>query len=103
MMSANWKSGAPVFGDLSLSNISCTADLPCPVFGLSKNLSTPYVINWNANVQQAMWKSAALTIAYVGNKVPGSITFAISTRTFSPTTRQETSNPADCLSDNSPL
>ena len=29
-MSANWESGAPVFGDLSLSNISCTADLPCP-------------------------------------------------------------------------
>ncbi len=67
-MSANWKSGAPVFGDLSLGNVSCTADLPCPVFGLSKNLSTPYVINWNANVQQAMWKNAALTIAYVGNK-----------------------------------
>jgi hypothetical protein len=67
-MSANWKSGAPVFGDLSLGNVSCTADLPCPVFGLAKNLSTPYVINWNANVQQAMWKNAALTIAYVGNK-----------------------------------
>jgi hypothetical protein len=68
IMSANWKSGAPVFGDLSLGNVSCTADLPCPVFGLAKNLSTPYVMNWNANVQQAMWKSAALTIAYVGNK-----------------------------------
>jgi hypothetical protein len=67
-MSANWKSGAPVFGDLSLGNISCTADLPCPVFGLARNLSTPYVINWNANVQQATWKNAALTIAYVGNK-----------------------------------
>jgi hypothetical protein len=39
-----------------------------PVFGLAKSLSTPYVMNWNANVQQAMWKNAALTIAYVGNK-----------------------------------
>ena len=53
-----WKSGAPVFGDLSPSNLSCTSDAPCPVFGLSKNLSTPYVMNWNANVQQAMWKNA---------------------------------------------
>ncbi|MGA9797638.1 MAG: TonB-dependent receptor [Terriglobales bacterium] len=68
LMSANWKSGAPVFGDLSLGNISCTADLPCPVFGLAKNLSTPYITNWNANIQQTMWKNAALTMAYVGNK-----------------------------------
>lgn len=67
-MSANWKSGAPVFGDLSTSNLVCSSDAPCPVFGLSKDLATPYVINWNANVQQAMWKNAALTVAYVGNK-----------------------------------
>ncbi len=68
MMSANWKSGAPVFGDLSLSNLSCSSDAPCPVFGLSQNLSTPYVMNWNANLQQEVWNNAALTIAYVGNK-----------------------------------
>ena len=67
-MSDNWKSGAPVFGDLSLGNLSCSSDAPCPVFGLAKDLSTPYIMNWNANIQQEMWKSAALTIAYVGNK-----------------------------------
>ncbi len=68
MMSANWKSGAPVFGNLSVSNLSCTYDSPCPVFGLSRDLSTPYVINWNANLQQELWRNAALTIAYVANK-----------------------------------
>jgi hypothetical protein len=68
LMSANWKSGAPVFGDLSPADLVCSSDAPCPVFGLSRNLSTPYVINWNANVQQAMWKNAALTIGYVANK-----------------------------------
>jgi hypothetical protein len=68
MMSANWKSGAPVFGDLSPANLSCSTDAPCPVFGLSKDLSTPYVMNWNANLQQEVWRNAALTIAYVGNK-----------------------------------
>ena len=68
LMSDNWKSGAPVFGDLSTANLVCSSDAPCPVFGLAKDLSTPYVLNWNANVQQAMWKNAALTIAYVGNK-----------------------------------
>src|SRR5581483_1179451 len=27
-----------------------------------------YVYNWNMNVEQAMWKDATLTLAYVGNK-----------------------------------
>ncbi len=67
-MSDAWKSGAPIYGDLSLTNVSCTSDLPCPVFGTTKDLSTPYVMNWNANVQQELWKNAALTMAYVGNK-----------------------------------
>jgi len=67
-MSAAWKSGAPVFGDLSPNNLSCSSDAPCPVFGLSKNLSTPYVMNWNANLQQEVWRNAALMVAYVGNK-----------------------------------
>ncbi len=72
MMSANWQSGAPVFGDLSTSNLVCSdptvSGNACPVFGTVKNLQTPYVINWNINVEQTLWASAALTIAYVGNK-----------------------------------
>ena len=73
MMSANWASGAPVFGDLSVGNLACSDPTEsdgtaCPVFGTAKNLVTPYVINWNFNVEQALWQNAALTIAYVGNK-----------------------------------
>jgi len=67
-MSIAWKDGGPVFGDLSPSDLSCDPDNLCPVFGVDPNLKTPYIFNWNANVQQAMWKNAALTIAYVGNK-----------------------------------
>ncbi|HTR25412.1 MAG TPA: TonB-dependent receptor [Terriglobales bacterium] len=67
-MSIAWKNGDPVFGDLSPSDLSCDTDNLCPVFGVDPNLKTPYIFNWNANVQQAMWKNAALTIAYVGNK-----------------------------------
>ena len=87
-MIAAWKSGAPVFGDLSPTSLCCTSDAPCPVFGLSKNLSTPYVINWNANLQQALWKNAALTVAYVGNKGTRLYKFAISIRTSTPRTRE---------------
>ena len=67
-MSDAWKSGAPVFGDLSLTNVSCTAMRLARFLALTKDLSTPYVMNWNANVQQELWKNAALTMAYVGNK-----------------------------------
>jgi hypothetical protein len=65
---ANWQSGGPVFGNLDPNQLSCSYDSPCPVLGVNRNLVVPYVWNWNANVQQSMWKNAALTIAYVGNK-----------------------------------
>ena len=56
MMSANWASGAPVFGDLSISNLACSDPTvtgnACPVFGTAKNLVTPYVINWNFNLSK---------------------------------------------------
>ena len=74
VMSPNWKSGGPVFGDLSVSDLSCSDPTTnpdgtaCPVFGTANNLVTPYVINWNFNVEQALWHDAALTVAYVGNK-----------------------------------
>jgi hypothetical protein len=65
---SNWQAGGPVFGNLDPNQLSCSYDSPCPVLGVNRNLVVPYVWNWNANVQQAMWKNAALTIAYVGNK-----------------------------------
>jgi outer membrane receptor protein involved in Fe transport len=72
MMSANWASGAPVFGNLAVSDLACAdptvSGNACPVFGTAHNLVTPYVINWNFNVEQVLWKDAAMTIAYVGNK-----------------------------------
>ncbi|MBZ5665578.1 MAG: TonB-dependent receptor, partial [Acidobacteriia bacterium] len=72
-MSENWNSGAPVFGDLSISSLTCSDPTAsdgtsCPVFGTAKNLVTPYVINWNFNVEQTLWQNAAMTLTYVGNK-----------------------------------
>ena len=73
-VSANWKSGGPIFGNLSPGAVSCAyvpaqgIDNPCPVFGVNRNIVTPYVMNWNFNVEQALWRDAAMTVAYVGNK-----------------------------------
>ncbi len=72
-MSQNWQSGGPIFGNLSPGAVACDYDPPdgvynpCPVFGANRNIVTPYVINWNFNVEQALWRDAALTIAYVAN------------------------------------
>ncbi len=71
-VSTNWKNGGPIFGNLSPGSVSCEYDsindTPCPVFGVNRNIATPYVINWNLNIQQALWRDAAMTIAYVANK-----------------------------------
>ena len=73
-VSQNWKAGGPIFGNLAPGAISCDYDppnevqTPCPVFGVNRNIVTPYVINWNFNVEQALWRDAAMTIAYVGNR-----------------------------------
>jgi TonB dependent receptor len=73
-VSSNWKADGPIFGNLSPGAVSCAyqpangIDNPCPVFGVNRNIVTPYVINWNFNLEQALWHDAAMTIAYVGNK-----------------------------------
>ena len=63
-----WQSGGPVFGNLSPSLISCSYDNPCPIMGVNHGITTPYIFNWNLNVEQALWRNAAATIAYVANK-----------------------------------
>jgi Carboxypeptidase regulatory-like domain len=40
----------------------------CFVFGTARNLKTPYVANWNFNIQQALTPSTLLQVAYVANK-----------------------------------
>ena len=51
--------GAPVYGSPSpLSSF----------FGIDPNIRTPYVQNWNLNIQQAITNKLMLQIAYVGSK-----------------------------------
>ncbi len=73
-VTANWQAGGPIFGDLSAGAVNCgyvpTQGIynPCPVFGVNRNIATPYVINWNFNMQQTLWPDASMTIAYVANR-----------------------------------
>ena len=73
-LATNWQAGGPIFGNLSPSNVTCSyvpttgVYNPCPVFGVSRNIKTPFVTNWNFNLEQALWQDAALTMAYVGTK-----------------------------------
>jgi Carboxypeptidase regulatory-like domain len=40
---------------------------PCDILGVARHLRTPYVVSWNANVQQAIGNTTSIQIGYVGN------------------------------------
>jgi len=46
---------------------SCTADSPCNFFGVDQKLKTPYVLNWNVNLQHEILPGTLLQVAYVAN------------------------------------
>ena len=67
----NWNSTGPIFPSAS-GNVCSLFDADgnpnqCNVFAVDQHLKTPYVMNWNFNLQQALSKSAVLQVAYVAN------------------------------------
>jgi Carboxypeptidase regulatory-like domain/TonB dependent receptor len=68
----NWPSaGNPNPGAIFPSGVGagagCSLANPCSIFGTT-NLSTPYVANWNVNIQQALSQGTTLQVAYVANR-----------------------------------
>ncbi len=61
----NWSSTGPIFP--SAAGNQCSLSSQCNLFAVDQHLKTPYVMNWNLNVQQQLTKSAVLQIAYVAN------------------------------------
>jgi hypothetical protein len=62
----NWGAGpGPVFP--SSATEGCSLSSQCNVFAVAPNFRTPYVENWNFNIQQALSPNALLQVAYVGN------------------------------------
>jgi Carboxypeptidase regulatory-like domain len=47
--------------------LSCTATSQCSLFAVSPNLKTPYVVNYNVNVQHSITNNLSLEVGYVGN------------------------------------
>ena len=60
-----WNTG-PLFPTTPISCDPTTAS-PCAIMGVDRNITTPYVYNWNLNVQHAFTPNLSLEIAYVGN------------------------------------
>ena len=47
--------------------LSCTQAAPCPLYGMSPNLQTPYVANYSLGVQHSFTSNLSLDVSYVGN------------------------------------
>jgi hypothetical protein len=67
----NFTGTGPLF-NLSAASTFCDPNpfnaAACNVFGTEPKLRTPYVANWNLNLQQALTRDTLLQIAYVGNR-----------------------------------
>jgi hypothetical protein len=63
----NWSDTGTIFPVNDPSINQCSSRVPCNVFGVDQKLRTPYVINWDLNVQQALGPSTMLQVAYVAN------------------------------------
>lgn len=48
--------------------LSCTQAAPCPLYGMSPNLKTPYVVNYSLGVQHSFSGNLSLDVSYVGNE-----------------------------------
>jgi hypothetical protein len=64
----NWNTTGPIFPVTNTSSNSCDASSPCSTFfAVDRKIKTPYVLNWNLNLQQALSTSLMLQVAYVAN------------------------------------
>ena len=58
-----WNQTGPIFP--AAAGASCSVDSQCNVFGVDPHLKTPYVLNWNLNIQQEIAPQTLLQVAYV--------------------------------------
>jgi len=61
-VNGNIVSGSPVFGDESACNFECDT------FAFDRNIRTPYMENYNLNIQQQLSSHAVVQLGYVGSQ-----------------------------------
>ncbi|MDE1161483.1 MAG: TonB-dependent receptor [Acidobacteriaceae bacterium] len=59
------QSGVPVFGTTTQG---CSSTSPCGGFSIDQNMRTPYVWNYNLNIEQQLGPKMLAQIGYVGNE-----------------------------------
>ncbi|HEV2522987.1 MAG TPA: carboxypeptidase regulatory-like domain-containing protein [Candidatus Acidoferrales bacterium] len=47
--------------------LTCSAAAPCPLYGMSLNLKTPYIVSYNFGVEHSFGPNLSLDVSYVGN------------------------------------
>jgi Carboxypeptidase regulatory-like domain/TonB dependent receptor len=57
----------PIFPNATAAGNVCSVSVQCSLFAVDQHLKTPYVMNWNFNIQQELTKSTLLQVAYVAN------------------------------------
>jgi len=48
--------------------LSCTASSTCSLYAIDPHLQTPYVVNYNVNIQHSFSSNLSLEVGYVGNQ-----------------------------------
>src|SRR3984893_4802682 len=62
-----WDTTGPIFPVNDTRLNQCSYSNPCSIFAVDQKLKTPYVLNWNLNIQQQITPSSVLQVAYVAN------------------------------------
>lgn len=68
----NWSLTGPIFPIGATARFQCGDGVgndpsQCSTFAVDRNIRTPFVINWNLELQQAITNNLTLSTAYVGN------------------------------------
>ncbi|HEY7353712.1 MAG TPA: TonB-dependent receptor, partial [Terriglobales bacterium] len=64
----NWSTTGPIFPVNGTVSSSCDATNPCDFFAVDQKLKTPYILNWNFNLQEQLTPSTMLMVGYVANR-----------------------------------
>jgi len=60
--------GGPIVAGSPVFQPTTTCDFECDVFAFDRNIKTPYMENYNLNIQQQITSKAVLQVAYVGSQ-----------------------------------